>query len=46
MTFGNSFRNLVTAKSLSMSMVFVQPDNTAIEDAQLETIDAVVRDVS
>lgn len=47
--FEDSFKNLVTAKSLGMSTVFI-PSATEREEgvsaAQLETVDAVVRDVS
>ncbi|CAM9388038.1 unnamed protein product [Scytosiphon promiscuus] len=47
--FEDSFKNLVTAKSLGMSTVFI-PSETEREEgvsaAQLETVDAVVRDVS
>lgn len=46
--FEDSFKNLVTAKSLGMSTVFVQSDTAreeGVSEAQLETVDAVVRDV-
>lgn len=47
--FEDSFKNLVTAKSLGMSTVFVQSDTAreeGVSEAQLETVDAVVRDAS
>ncbi|CAN0424117.1 unnamed protein product [Pylaiella littoralis] len=47
--FEDSFKNLVTAKSLGMSTVFVLSDTAREEDvsaAQLGTVDAVVNDVS
>lgn len=47
--FEDSFKNLVTAKALGMSTVFIQSDTAREEGVsaeQLETVDAVVRDVS
>ncbi|CAN0252445.1 unnamed protein product, partial [Ectocarpus sp. 12 AP-2014] len=47
--FEDSFKNLVTAKSLGMSTVFVQSDTAREEgvgSAELDTVDAVVCDVS
>lgn len=46
--FEDSFKNLVTAKSLGMSTVFIQSDTAreeGVSEEQLETVDAVVRDV-
>lgn len=46
--FEDSFKNLVTAKSLGMSTVFIQSDTAreeGVSAAQLETVDAVVTDV-
>ena len=47
--FEDSFKNLVAAKALGLSTVFVQSDTAreeGVKDAQLETVDAVVADVS
>eukprot|EP00752_Nemacystus_decipiens_P018544 g16627.t1 len=45
--FEDSFKNLVTAKSLGMSTVFVQSDTAreeGVSEEQLATVDAIVRD--
>ena len=47
--FEDSFKNLVAAKSLGLSTVFVQSDTAreeGVSDEQLEKVDAVVKDVS
>lgn len=47
--FEDSFKNLVTAKSLGMLTVFIQSDTAreeGVSQEQLATVDAVVRDVS
>ena len=46
--FEDSFKNLVTAKSLGMSTVFIHSDTAreeGVSEEQLATVDAVVRDV-
>lgn len=47
--FEDSFKNLVTAKSLGMRTVFIRSETATDEgvgDSNLETVDAVVDDVS
>lgn len=47
--FEDSFKNLVAAKSLGISTVFIQSDTAreeGVNDSQLETVDAVVADVT